>query len=151
MDPHDQRRSEENDDNQENGPGSRNQTPQRQEHYGSQDEEQAQATLANGQQEVTFEPVDPENFDTKSFFSDLDALSEKLHSESLHTIDNDFDADELNSMVSAVTVSMDNFKNYSVHSQAHLERLRDQIKVVKDRMYKKISQNPYDSKAGEYS
>ena len=95
-------------------------------------------------------PIDPQDFDTRSFFSSISDLSSRLQSASLTSMDTDFDADEMESVVSAVTVSMENFRNYTTYSQQQLEQLRGQLQDTKDKMHRKIALHPYDPRSGEY-
>ena len=98
------------------------------------------------------ERVKPEDFDARSFLSCLSDLSERLRSSSMTSFDqSDVDASELDSVVSAVTVSMENFRNYAEHSQRHLEALREQLRHTKEGMHKKIAQHPYDPRTGALS
>ena len=96
-----------------------------------------------------YEHVDPQDFDARSFFSSVSDLSSRLQSASLTSLDTDFDADEMQSVVSAVSVTMQNFRLYSEHSQQQLERLRTQLHDTKERMHRKIALAPYDPRTGE--
>ena len=128
--------------------GSRTSTPTNQDHENHETFERSRSPSVHSDTQSHYEPVAPEDFDTKSFLSSISDLSQRLQSDSLRSFDTDFDADEMKSVVSAVTVSMENFRNYTTYSQQHLERLREQVKETKDRMHRKIQLKPYDPSSG---
>ena len=53
-------------------------------------------------------------------------------------------------MVSAVSNTMGNFRNYSMASQTQMESIRDQMKEIRDKAQKKMSR-PYDPNQGMHT
>ena len=92
--------------------------------------------------------IDPEDFDSRTFLSGISDLSMKLQSESYLNIDSEFPAAELQSMVSAVRVTFNNFSNYTNYCQGQMEGVRSQMKNIKDKMHKRIHHNQYDPNTG---
>ena len=93
--------------------------------------------------------VSPRNFDSQEFLSNVDKLMENLRDTQFRTIDENFPAEEVSRMVESVSVTLANFQSYSLHTQTQLEKLRDQLKEIKDKMFKKIQSRPYDPRSGE--
>ena len=85
-----------------------------------------------------------EDFESKTFLNNLSELSEKLQSERYQTLNEEFPVDELKSMVTAVVRTMDNFRDYSKHCQQQMEGIREHMKVMRERIHKKIAARPYD-------
>lgn len=98
------------------------------------------------QQHKQVERTDPEHFDSRHFLDDVDDLSRRLGDDRFKEVDDEFPAEELNSMVDGVRATMDNFRSYSTFAQDRLEGVRDQLRDIKDRIYKHIQQKGYDSK-----
>lgn len=94
------------------------------------------------------EVIDPEDFDSKSFLNALAELTKTLQSDYYKYIDADFSAEDLKTMVSAVSSTMNNFQNYVTYTQKQMEGLRDQMKSIKDKMHRKVQQNAYDPASG---
>ena len=85
-----------------------------------------------------------EDFESKTFLNNLSELSEKLQSERYQTLNEEFPVDELKSMVTAVVRTMDNFRDYSKHCQQQMEGIREHMKVMREKIHKRIAARPYD-------
>lgn len=85
-----------------------------------------------------------EDFESKTFLNNLSELSEKLQSERYQTLNEEFPLDELKSMVTAVVRTMDNFRDYSKHCQQQMEGIREHMKVMREKIHKRIAARPYD-------
>ena len=109
------------------------------------DEENYQASEP---EEVKF---NPEDFQPREFMHRVSELSEKLRAPEYRSLDQSFDGQELTTMVSEVTLTMGEFNAYSEYAQHHLSKLRDQLKEIKDRMYKRVNSRAYDPRNGEYT
>lgn len=89
----------------------------------------------------------PEDFDVKAFHSDLKDLHHKLQSDRFKQLDNDFTADKLDDMVDSVTKVMENFKSYTEYTGKHLDEVRITMHDIKERVYKKINNRPYEARS----
>ena len=84
-------------------------------------------------------PTDPEDFDSRSFLQGVGDLQARLRSVSSRSdTDGQFPADELMALVQDATTTLNNFKDYSVHSQTQMEELRHDMEEVGHRIVKQI-------------
>ncbi len=93
--------------------------------------------------------IDPEDFDSKTFLVSLAEVKESLQSDTFRTIDDNYPAEELNAMVTAITTVMENFKDYSLFTQRQMESVRDEMKDITTKMQKRIQQRSYDPRSGK--
>ena len=147
---------EEVDEEQDKGKEERDETDKESEKPEDGYEAEAEAE-GDDQPEVPPSPVpeveeqSPEDFESRSFLNNLSELSAKLQTESYQTLNEEFPVDELKNMVTAVVTTMDNFKNYTIHSQKKMEGVREQMKDIRERIHKKIAARPYDPNTSKCS
>lgn len=101
------------------------------------------STVDGNETAVEFEVPDrkeAEQFEAAAFLVELRSLSDCLQSVIRHQQVDDFEADRLNKMTSAVTGTLDNFKAYSNCVQRLLETIREQMKNVADLVFKMVLQ-----------
>ncbi len=90
----------------------------------------------------------PEDFRAAEFLHNLSELQEALQSERFQTLDENFPAQELKTMVRALEGTMVNFREYTKHSQEQMSVVREQAREIRDRIHKKIAAKPYDPNSG---
>ena len=122
-------------------------------HPESSDQDKDETGEGSGKPSVstTPEPTDPEDFDSRSFLQSVKDLHVRLRSATSHSGANEeFPADELKLLVQDATTTLNNFKNYSVHSQSQLEDLRHEMEEVGHRIARQVQMRTYtpDTKSG---
>ena len=61
----------------------------------------------------------------------------------------DYPVDDLMSVVSMVSASIDEYREHSQHTQQQLTHLRDAMKTVKENLHLSITRQAFDLSAGE--
>ena len=108
-----------------------------------------QSNTEDPEQNPDEQQPDPREFNGAHFLDSIAALNEHLQSDTLRHIDEDFPVDEVQKMVMSVTGALEGYRAYAEHSRAELDKVRLQLKDVKDRIYKKIHTRPHDHTSGE--
>ena len=93
---------------------------------------------------ATPEQTDLDDFDSRSFLQGVRDLQTRLRSASSRSdTDGHFPADELMRLTQDATTTLNNFKDYSVHSQQQMEGLRHDMEEVGHRIVKQIHARVY--------
>ena len=122
-------------------------------HPESSDQDKDETGEGSGKpsENTTPEPTDPEDFDSRSFLQSVRDLHVRLRSATSHSgAEEEFPAEELKELVQDATTTLNNFKNYSVHSQSQLEDLRHEMEEVGHRIARQVQRRAYtpDTKSG---
>ncbi|KAK7095934.1 uncharacterized protein [Littorina saxatilis] len=89
---------------------------------------------------------DPTNYDVSSFNTNLSSVMELLSDRrfSEMSADDDYPVEELMSVISLVTMNINEYFGHSQQAQHQLHELRDTMKTVKENLHLSISRQPLD-------
>ncbi|XP_048251559.1 death domain-containing protein 1-like [Haliotis rufescens] len=90
-----------------------------------------------------------DNFDIKSFNSSIGDFLEVFSEPRYQEVDSDYPVDDLISVVSMVSASIEEFKTYTSDSQRQLEDLRDKMRTVKENIHMSVTRQAFDIKSDE--
>ncbi|XP_046546528.1 death domain-containing protein 1-like [Haliotis rubra] len=90
-----------------------------------------------------------ENFDIKSFNSSIGDFVEMFSEPRYQEVDADYPVDDLISVVSMVSASIEEFKSYTSDSQRQLEDLRDKMRTVKENIHMSVTRQAFEIKSDE--
>ena len=90
--------------------------------------------------------INHDNFDIRSFNSSISDFVELFSDPRYQEVDSDYPVDDLISVVSSVSASIDLFRSYTEESQRHLEDLRSKMKTVKENIYMSVTRQAFQIK-----
>lgn len=92
------------------------------------------------------EQTDPEDFDSRSFLRSMRDLHARLRSAgSRSEADDQPPGDELKALVQDASITLSNFRDYSVHSQTQMEEMRHEMDEVGHRIARQVQRRAYTS------
>ena len=94
------------------------------------------------------EEKEPGEFDSAQFLTEIDSLNGKLQSEKYQDPEGQLSYEEMKSFVDYVNKTLGNFKTYTLHSQENLEKVRNTMKDMRDKLHKTIQARSHNPQAG---
>lgn len=116
-------------------------------------------TEEGGQEQPASPPLTPppslppklskDNYDIRSFNSSLDEFVGVLSNPRYQEMADDYPVDDLLSVVSMVSATIDEYKTHAQQTQRQLEALRDTMKTVKENLHLSVTRQAFDLRAEE--
>ena len=104
-----------------------------------------------GDDDWEIKSISPDDFDSKYFSSMVGGFSQEFQNANFDDIDSELEAEKIRRLIHNVSVTLNNFKNYSLHSQAQLHGLREEIRQAKSKLNSSIKKRGYDLKTGMHT